>query len=70
VRTTWSSSGAEAICVAAMRLVAVLGGQAHVDVLPRAVPGPHRQRESDALRSGSFVDELDDAAQLPGQSPW
>src|ERR687892_134289 len=57
-------------CVAATRLEAVLGGQAHVDMLPRAVPRPRRQRESDALRSRSFVDELDDGAQLPGQSPW
>src|SRR5919106_3092281 len=53
--------------VAPLRLVAVLRRQPHVDVLARTMPGPVRQLERDALRSGGLLDELDHGAQLPGQ---
>src|SRR5438034_8356788 len=56
--------------VAALCLVAVLGGEAHVDVLAGAMPGPTLQFERDALRAGRLLDEPYHGRQLPGQSPW
>ena len=41
-----------------------------VDVLPRAVTLPVGNVKDDALRPCGLVDELDHAAELPGQSPW
>jgi hypothetical protein len=55
--------------VAPLRLVAVLSSQPHVDMLAGPMAGPLRQLERDALRTVGFSDELDHAAQLPGQSP-
>jgi hypothetical protein len=51
-------------------LIAVLSSQAHIDVLPRAVTLPAGNVEGDALRPRGLVDKLDDAAELPAQSPW
>ena len=56
--------------VAALRLVAVLGGEAHVDVLAGAVSGPVGAVEDDAADPRSLVDQLENRGELPGQSPW
>src|SRR3954468_6966805 len=53
--------------VAALCLVAVLGGETHVDVLAGAMPGPTVELERDALRAGRLLDELYHGRQLPGQ---
>src|SRR6476620_10271163 len=55
--------------VAALRLVAVLGGEAHVDVLSRPMTGPVRHVEDDAPHARRLVDQLDDVAEHPAQSP-
>ena len=55
--------------VAAFGLVSVLGGQADVDVLPRAVAGPVRHVQHDAANAGGLVDELGHLAEPPAQSP-
>ena len=55
--------------VAPLCLVAVLGREAHVDVLAGAMPRPLRQIEHDAARPRGFLDELDHRRDLPGQSP-
>ena len=55
--------------VAALGLVAVLGGEADVHVLAGAVAGPPGQVEHDALRPRGLGHELDHAGELPGQSP-
>ena len=55
--------------VAALRLVAVLGRQPDVDVLPRQVAGPLRRVENDAPHARGLVEHLDDARLFPGQSP-
>ena len=56
--------------VAALGLVAVLGGEADVHVLAGAVAGPCGQVEHDALRLRGLGHQLDHASELPGQSPW
>jgi hypothetical protein len=56
--------------VAALRLLAVRGGQAHVDMLAGSVPGPAGVVEDDAAHARRLVDLLDDVGELPAQSPW
>src|SRR5262249_48604273 len=56
--------------VAALRLIAVLGGQPDIDVLPGTVAGPRRRLEPEARAPTGFVDEFDDLRVLPVQSPW
>ena len=48
--------------VAALRLVAVLGGQPDVDVLPGAVTGPVGHVEDERLGAGRLGDDVDDVA--------
>src|SRR6202011_6107269 len=55
--------------VAALRLVAVFGGQADVDVLPGAVSGPAGDVDGDRLDARRLDDDVDDLRDLPGQSP-
>ena len=55
--------------VAPLCLVAVLGRQAHVEVLSGAVSGPTRHVEDDGADARSFADEPDDLGDEPGQSP-
>jgi hypothetical protein len=52
-----------------LRLVTILGGQAHVDVLARAVSLPLRNVENDGLGSGRLFDVLNHCSDLPVQSP-
>ena len=55
--------------VAALGLVPVLCGEANVDVLAGAVPGPGGRVEHEALGPSRLIDELDHGGELPGQSP-
>jgi hypothetical protein len=55
--------------VAALRLVTVLGGETHIDVLSGPMPVPVRQSENDALCSGRLLNGLDHRSHLPVQSP-
>src|SRR5919106_1272126 len=55
--------------VAALRLVAVLSGEAHVDVLPCAMSRPAGDVEGKGRGARSLRDDLDDLRDLPGQSP-
>jgi hypothetical protein len=55
--------------VAALSLVSVFGGQTHIDVLTGAVAGPLGNIEGDAANPGGLIDQLDDLAELPVQSP-
>ena len=55
--------------VAALRLVSVLGGEANVDVLARPVAGPLGDVQDDAPDPRRLVDQLDDLAERPVQSP-
>ena len=55
--------------VAALRLVAVLGGQPDVDVLAGAVPGQSGRAERERLDPRRLVDRADDVGELPAQSP-
>ena len=55
--------------VAPLRPIAVLGGQADVDVLSGSMPRPVRRVEDDALRARRLVDPLDHGRELPAQSP-
>src|SRR5262249_16848636 len=56
--------------IAPLRLVAVLSGQPHVDMLTGPVPVPVGHVEHDARRPARLGYELDDLAELPVQSPW
>jgi hypothetical protein len=63
--------------VRALCLVAVLGGQSHVDVLTGHVSGPGGHVEHQRLRAGRLDDHVFDGGALPrdpcrrhGQSPW
>ena len=55
--------------IAALGLVAVFSGEAHIRVLPRLMPHPAGQHEGDALRARRFRPRGDHLAELPGQSP-
>src|ERR671924_907650 len=55
--------------VASLRLVAVLCRETHVDVLSRAMARPLPDLEEQALNARGLVDDPDDRAELPGQSP-
>src|SRR6266508_660014 len=58
--------------VAPLCLVAVLGGQAHVDVLAGPMAGPVRDFQNEGLHAGGLVDQFGDLAELPrnwAQSP-
>ncbi len=55
--------------VAALGLVAVLGREAHVEVLARPVAGPVGRVEDERADAGRFVDGGDDLGRDPGQSP-
>ena len=55
--------------VAALRLVAVLGGQADVEVLAGSVTGPAGDVEDDRPDARRFGHEVDDLGDEPGQSP-
>ena len=55
--------------VAALRLVAVVRGQANVDVLAGAVSRPAVDVEGDRLDARRLSADLDDRRDLPGQSP-
>jgi hypothetical protein len=55
--------------VAALGLVSVFGGEADIDVLPRPVAGPRRDLQHDAPDPRRLVDQLDDLAEPPVQSP-
>jgi hypothetical protein len=55
--------------VAALRLVAVLGGEADVDVLARPVSGPAGHVEGDRLDAGRLGHDVEDVGDPPGQSP-
>jgi len=39
-------------------------------VLASGVAGPVGEVERDAAAARRLIDELDDASELPGQSPW
>ena len=57
--------------VAALRLVAVLGGQAHVDVLAGAVrPGQSGRSSTRLVARAVSGTSSTTRAELPGQSPW
>jgi hypothetical protein len=55
--------------VAALGLVSVFRGQADVNVLAGQVARPVRDVQDDASHSWGLVDELDDLAEHPIQSP-
>src|SRR4029077_7213417 len=55
--------------VASLRLIAVLGRQPNVDVLPGAVARPAGHVEDDRLDAGCLGGDLDEFCELPGQSP-
>ena len=52
--------------VAALGLVAIVSGQAHVDVLPRKVPRPIRNIDQKARHLRRLLDHVGDLADLPG----
>ena len=56
--------------VAALGLVAVLGSESHVDVLSGPMAGPRRRLEHEAACLWRLLDQLDNARELPAQSPW
>ena len=56
--------------VAALRLIAVLRGQANVNVLAGPVSRPCGWIEDDAPHPGGLVDHFDHGRDLPVQSPW
>jgi hypothetical protein len=55
--------------VAALSLVAVLGGEPHVHMLAGPMTGPVCGLQDQAGRARVLADESDDARGLPGQSP-
>jgi hypothetical protein len=55
--------------MATLRLVTVLCGQAHADMLARAMTGPPCNGQVDRLDTRRLGDHLDDVGELPGQSP-
>jgi hypothetical protein len=55
--------------VAALRLVAVFGGEADVDMLPGAMSGPAGDVEGDRLDARRLDEDVDDVRDLPDQSP-
>jgi hypothetical protein len=56
--------------VAPLGLVAVLGGQAHVGVLARAMARPVRAAEDDRADARGLGPGPQDLREPPGQSPW
>jgi hypothetical protein len=65
---TRAASGAEAIEYE-LRLVAVLGRQAKIDVLARAMARPAGDVEDDRRHARGLRDHLDDVAQRPSERP-
>jgi hypothetical protein len=55
--------------VAPLGLVSVLGRQPNVYVLTRSMSGPARHVEDECANVRSLVDQVDDLAQRPVQSP-
>ena len=55
--------------VAALRPIAVAGGETDIDVLPREVARPPRHSEDDAADPSRFIDDIGDVAEAPAQSP-
>ena len=55
--------------VAALGLVSVISGQAHIHVLTGAMPRPAGDRQHEAAHPRGFVDEVDDLGGPPDQSP-
>jgi hypothetical protein len=55
--------------IAALRLVAVVGGQTNIHMLAGSVPRPARHVQDDAANAWGLVDELSDVAKAPAQSP-
>jgi hypothetical protein len=55
--------------VAALRLVAVVSGQAHVHVLTGLMARPSRHGKHQAAHTWSLIDEVHDLGGAPDQSP-
>jgi hypothetical protein len=65
VNASRASSGAEAIELRALRLIAVLGSEAHVDVLTGVVPRPPRHLEHDRPGPRGLVDHTNHPRTTP-----